>query len=509
MRSPLVILALAVALAAPGAPGTAHGGPAATDTAEVRRWSEDFDFLAREMPARHANLFHTVRRESFDSSLAAIRSRLPSLERHEVIVELMRLAASVGDGHTNVSPWRDTAIAFHRLPVALHRFGDGYHVRAATREHAGLLGAKVLRIGDVAIDSAEALVAPLVGRDNAMGVWTYAPLLLQMPEVLHAVGLSRDAGGADLVLEAGGSRRTVHLREAGRFPNLSGDVDRSWDVPEGWVDLRERSAAPRWLSATRESRWFTVVPEGRLLYCQLNEVMERGESMQDFFARALAAADSARAGRFVLDLRLNGGGNGDFNRAIVRALVRSRFDERGRLYVVTGRRTFSAAQMLACDLEAWSHPVFVGEPSASRGNHYGDSRRLVLPHHRVTVRVSTLWWQHWDPRDSRPWIAPEVAAPLTLADYAAGRDPALEAIARHVPQPSFFERIRPLLLAGDRAAAWRLVEAYRADPVNAWQDAPRRLRHAQQQLEYEGRREAAALAGELRERLATATARAR
>jgi len=507
MRTPLVVLLLLVALAGPGASGAAHGAPAAADTAELRRWSEDLDFLAREMPARHANLFHSVRREGFDSSLAAIRSRLPALERHQVIVELMRLAASVGDGHTNVSPWRDTAIAFHRLPVALYRFGDGYHVRAATREHEGLLGAKLLRIGGVPIDSAEALVAPLIGRDNAMGVRMYAPLLLQMPEVLHAVGLSREPGAAELTLETPAGRRAVRLAAAGRFPNLSGDADRSWDVPEGWVDLRQRSAPPLWLSRTREKGWFTFVPEGRLLYCQLNEVGEPGEAMGDFVARALAAADSAGAGRFVLDLRLNGGGNGEFGRAIVRALVRSRFDDRGRLYVITGRRTFSAAQMLICDLERWSHPIFAGEPSASRGNHHGDSRRLVLPNHRVTVRVSTLWWQYWDPRDSRPWIAPEVAAPLAVANYAAGRDPALEAIARHVPQPSLVDRLRPLLLAGDRAAAWRAVEAFRSDPVNAWQDVPRWLRYTQQVLEFEDRREAAGLAGELRERFASAGTR--
>lgn len=507
MRGLPLVVAVFVALAGPASASASPGSPATADTAEVRRWGEDLDFLAREMPARHAALFHTTRREQFDSTLAAIRSRLPTLARHEVIVELMRLAATVGDGHTNVSPWRDTAVVFHRLPVALYRFSDGYHVRAATLEHRDLLGAKVVRIGGVAIDSAEALVAPLVGRDNAMGVWMLAPLLLQMPEVLHAVGLARDPGEAELTLDTGAGSRTVRLAAAGRFPNLSGDVDRSWDVPEGWVDLRERSSPPLWLSRTRQGGWFAYVPEGRLLYCQLNEVYERGETMESFFARALSGADSARAERFVLDLRLNGGGNGDLDRAIVRALVRSRFDERGRLYVVTGRRTFSAAQMLICDLEKWTNPIFVGEPSASRGNHHGDSRRLVLPHHRVAVRVSTLWWQFWDPRDSRPWIAPEVAAPLTAAAYAAGRDPALEAIAHHVPQPSLVERLKPLLIARDPEEAWRALEAFRSDPVNAWQDTTLLLGHLRLLLEWEGRPDAAQLAKDLLERQTSAGAR--
>ena len=401
--------------------------PIDTDAAELRDRNEDLDVLAGEMPAAHANLFHTLGRQQFDRAIADIRRRLPRLARHQVIVEGMRLAATIGDGHTSVSPWRDP-VGFHTLPVSLYRFADGYHVRAATREQATLLGGHVTHVGGIPIDSAEKLVAPLIGRDNDMGVLMYAPILMVMPEVLHAVGLSGDPQRAELTVEVGGRPRTATLGSAGPFPDLSGRADTWWGARDGWVDLRDGAAEPLWLSRLTETYWFSYLPEGELLYCQLNEIQERGESLDAFFARALAAADSLNARRFVLDLRHNGGGNGDLNRAIVRALLRSRFDERGRLFVITSRRTFSAAQMLICDLEKWTFPIFVGEPSASRSNHYGDSALLVLPNQQITVRVSTLWWQ-WDPRDTRPWIAVNRAAPLTVDAYRTGRDPALEAIA--------------------------------------------------------------------------------
>ena len=196
-----------------GAP--ASPGPQLLDTAAVRRWREDLAFLAREMPARHANLFHAMPRAHFDSVLTALSERLPSMTRAGVIVELMRLAARIGDGHSNVSPWRDTVVAFHTLPVALYRFADGYYVRAANAQYASLLGARVTHIGGVPIDSAEALVNPLIARDNPMGPRMYAPLLLAMPEVLHAVGLSRDEGAAELTLSLDGRVRTVRLAQAG------------------------------------------------------------------------------------------------------------------------------------------------------------------------------------------------------------------------------------------------------------------------------------------------------
>jgi hypothetical protein len=382
------------------------------------------------MPSAHPNLFHTLGRQQFDDVLADLRSRLPTLARHQVVVELMRLAAAIGDGHTTVAPWRDPA-GFHQLPVILYHFADGYHVRAATRDHAALLGARVTHVGGVPIDSAENLVAALIGRDNDMGILMYAPILLVMPEVLHAVGLAADPRGAELTVELGGRSHTATLDSIGHFPVLTAGADQWWGPRDGWIDLRDRAATPLWLSRLNETYWFAHAPEGELMYCQLNEIRERGERLDAFFERAVAAADSAGARRLVLDLRHNNGGDGDNNRAIVRPLLRSRFDERGRLFVVTSRRTFSAAQMLICDLEKWTFPIFVGEPSASCANHYGDSELLVLPNQQVTLRVSTLWWQ-WDPRDTRPWIAVDLEAPLTVDAYRAGRDPALEAIAAHL-----------------------------------------------------------------------------
>ena len=389
---------------------------------DARSWNEDLDVLAREMPAVHANLFHTVSREQFDAGIAELRRRLPTLARHQVIVELIRLAASIGDGHTCIAPWREP-VGFHTLPVSLYRFADGYHVRAAGRDHADLLGGRVTQVGGTPIEAAEKLVAPLIGRDNEMGVAMYAPILLTMPEVLHAVGLSTDPQRAELTLDGS---RTVLLDAAGLFPILSPDTpaDSLWGSRDGWVDLRDGAATPLWLSRLTETYWFDHGPD--LLYCQLNAIQERDEPFEAFFPRAFAATE---AQRFVLDLRHNNGGDGTLNPAIVRSLLKSRFDERGRLFVITSRRTFSAAQMLINELERWTSPIFVGEPSSSRDNHYGDSQQLVLPNLGITVRVSTRWWQFWDQTEDRPWIEVDLPAPLTVDAYRTGRDPALEAVS--------------------------------------------------------------------------------
>jgi hypothetical protein len=408
--------------------------PGPLDSGEIRRWREDLAFLRTEMPAQHASLFHAMTRAQFDSGLGSIERRLPTLARHQVIVELMKLDALVGDGHSNVSPWRDTASGFHSLPVAFYWFDDGLYVRAATLTQTGLVGARVVDIGGLPVDSAIARVRPLISRDNEMGVRAWAPILLAMPEVLHAVGLASDLTHVRIGVERAGRRTDATLASAGAFPMLTGETDRTWLAREGWVDARDHAPTPLWLRDPTNTYWFRYLPQGRTLYCQVNAIQQKpDDSVSVFMARAVATADSAGADRFVLDLRLNGGGNGDWNRAILLALIKSRYDTPGggRLFVLIGRRTWSAAEMLIAEIEKYTNAIFVGEPSASRGNAYGDARRIVLPNSHVTVRVSTLYWQFWDPRDQRPWIAPSVSAPLTMADYQAGRDAALEGAIRY------------------------------------------------------------------------------
>jgi hypothetical protein len=381
------------------------------------------------MPAHHANLFHDMTPAQFDSALKSIEARLPSLARHQVIVELQKLDALVGDGHSNVGPWRDSVIAFHTLPIALYWFEEGIIVRAADSAHADLIGSRVVAINGMPLDSVIARIRPLISHDNEMGVRAFTPFFMVMPEILQATGVVPDMQRIQFTVESDGQRRTVTLSQAGLFPMLTGDADRSWARRAGWLDAQDRAPVPLWLGDPTNIYWYKYLPDGRALYCQINTIQQKpADSLQVFMARAIAAADSAGADKFVLDLRLNGGGNGDFNKRIFLPLIKSKYDVPGRLYVLTGRRTWSAAQMLVTELQKYTTAIFVGEPTASHGNAFGDSYRIVMPNSRVTVRVSTLWHQYLDSRDKRLMIEPEIKAPLTFADYVAGRDPALTGV---------------------------------------------------------------------------------
>jgi tetratricopeptide (TPR) repeat protein len=425
------------------------------------------------MPKHHRNLFHTVTREEFESAVRRLDERIPSLARHQIIVAMARIAAMVGDGHTNIAPTRDPKIGFRAYPVQLSLFKDGLYVRAAAREHADIVGARVVGIGKVSADAACDAVGAIIGRDNAMDVKFFAPFLLAMPEVLHALGAIDDMENAPFALAGRGGSRVVILKPAGPAEMMPPDTDVSWLPRPDWVDARDgaQKPTPLWLRDPQNKYWFEYLAGARTLYVQFNQVGNKQDETLEAFARRLFAfVESQPVERLVLDLRLNRGGNGALNRPLLLGLIRStKVDRKGRLFTIIGRSTWSAAQGLVNELEKYTNTTFVGEPTGGKPNSYGDSRRIALPNSGITVRVSTLWWQG-DERDRRPWTAPEVAADLTFEDYRANNDPALKAALEYVPKESLPELLKEAFAVNDFRRAAEREREWRTDPANAYAD---------------------------------------
>ena len=79
-------LILSVLTAAP----LAMAGQTRSDQSpDVAAWREDLQFLARELPRRHKNAFASMTPAQWDSAVRILDQKLPRLERHQIIVELM------------------------------------------------------------------------------------------------------------------------------------------------------------------------------------------------------------------------------------------------------------------------------------------------------------------------------------------------------------------------------------------------------------------------------------
>jgi sugar lactone lactonase YvrE len=363
-----------------------------------------------------------VSREEFDAAVRRLREDIPRLTDNQIAVGSMRLFCRIGDGHTGIRGAFLAPEVRNRAPVKFYLFREGLFITDAHPRHADLAGAQVLRIGGHAVEEVLNSLKEVVLHDNDMGPPWLGPEFLRSLPVLNGLGIIPDDKSLPLtVRDAKGKERNVAL------PGDSGE-------PEGsWVSARKGAGAPEplYLKKRQVGYWFEYLPEKKLVYFQYNQVQDGGEeTIEKFCGRLFRFIDDNEVRALVIDLRWNGGGNNFLNRPLVHGLIRcDKVNQPGKLFVVVGRNTFSAAMCAAADLERHTKAVFVGEPTGSSPNFVGESAVIVhLPYSKLRASISDLYWQNSVAMDYRTWIAPQIYTPPTFAAYRANRDPALEAI---------------------------------------------------------------------------------
>lgn len=472
-----VPLALFLAL---GHPALSQPAPAAAErpaelTAE--QWREDLAFMAAEMKRRHANLYHSVSRERFEAAVADLHARIPTLQRNEIIVGMMRIAAMVGDGHTRVDPRKDAKFGFPSLPLKLYLFEDGLFIRAARPDHASLVGAEVVEIGGVPIAEAIRRTHAISSVDNIIGYKLFAPLYLAMPDILHALKLSASRQSAALTLRKAGRTWTVTVPAGQVDPLWPPDTDVSLVTPDGWADART-APQPLWLQAPLDYHRLVPLPGRGALYAQVNMITAiPGQTLAQFGEKIRKSAEASNPRAVILDFRLSYGGNHDLRHRFIRELVKTE-DSDTRLFVLTWRGSFSATEAFLVDFDRLTDAVFIGEPASSRPNAYGDAYRTALPNSGISIRTS-IQFNQLKGQSPDPWTWTDLATPYRFADYAAGRDPALAAALDYRPAPSLGEI---LLQTADAAQLRRSLAAYLADPRNRFANLERAMFAAAEQL---------------------------
>jgi tetratricopeptide (TPR) repeat protein len=394
------------------------------------QWRWDLDYFARRMKQMHWDLYAVVGEANFRRAVEELKRDVPGLKDHQVLLRLKRIVASVGDGHTSMSVKRPDEPTAPSLPVGFYRFTDGLYVRSADEAHRELLGARVLKFGPLDADDAFERAKPYCSVDNDMGYLDGVPLLLGSPLILEAIGATGDAAAAELTLRLrDGAERVVKLDTVQVNPAHLRDNPR----PQAH-ELDGAPAPPLYLQKGRPTMWREYLPERKLVYLYFGGVADpEGSTLERVARETFDFIDANDVRHLVIDMRLNGGGDTGLFVPLLHGLIAcEKVNRPGRLFVIIGRRTFSAAQNAANLIETHTHATFVGEPTGSRPNFVGESTFFYLPYHRNRVYCSSRYWQFRVSTDKRPWIEPQIAAPLSFEDYRNNRDPAMEAITKAI-----------------------------------------------------------------------------
>lgn len=392
----------------------------------VEMWRRDIAYLVREAKRLHVGPSRPAHSPAFDSAAAAIAASVPEWSDDRMMIELGALLALLGDGHTGLYGLAlpETRMDFRglSLPLLFYRFTDGLFVVDAAegaREH---IGKEVVAFGNVPAGSAIRGLARYMHADNAM-TWNWLGIRFLLPQMsfLTAIGASPDPTRATLTLRDSDASQEVEFAGGEHLEAFR----RKLRPPAGMTE------PPLWLRDVDRNYWIEPLPAHDALYFQFNQVRDAddGPSIAAFADSLQRTLRRTEPSSLILDLRHNNGGNNGLVVPLLRTLTWWDTDaEDHRLFVITGRNTFSAAQNFLNRLERTTGAIVVGEPSSSSPNFTGESTNLMLPYSRLVGSISNRYWQDSDPDDARPFIAPRVPVGLSSDAYFAGRDPALEAI---------------------------------------------------------------------------------
>jgi hypothetical protein len=396
--------------------------------------------------------FSPAARADANRRIASLKSEPAPLDRERFHVALLRIAALADNGHTNL--YYGKGSFQHFTPVRVVLFADGLFVLRATLAYADLLGARVESIEGKS--TAEVIGALELLHGGTEG-WrrSYAAIYVQSPEILYgdAIGSSPNQTNWTFRLPDGSQiTRTLpgELSGADEPPKMTRwlSPQRMQGEDSNWHALMSNDAdlplSLRDFNSTFRMAW---IDNGCTLFIQLKAIADAdGHAISAFLH---ASTDEMRAHppcNIILDMRFNTGG--DYTKA---ARFASRLPEflppGGRIYLLTGPQTFSAAITTVAFVKqaAGSRAIILGEPIGDRLTFYGEGNSGCLPHEDLCLHYATgmhdyahrcddwgkCFWLNWIFPVQVRSLAPDETIEMTFADYTAGRDPVLDrAVAR-------------------------------------------------------------------------------
>lgn len=392
------------------------------------QWQEDLRFLQKTIHQDYSFLFVKTTKEDFDTEIETLYKDIPNLQEHEIIVGLSRLVSLFKYGHTYIS-FHQKPFEFSELPFNLYQFNDGIYIQGAHKNYPEALGAKVIAVEGKPISEVLKVIEPTVEVENSQYFKAYGINNIRYPEILHAQKITKALQNkVTLTLEKNGKLFTqsfTALKKGERVPTHRGFVHQN----ENWLDARDQSTTPLYLQKLDKIYFSEYLANEKTMYVRHSRIRDEAEeSTKDFYARVFNEIETNNAEKLVIDLRLNGGGNNYLNKDVIKEIIKSeKINKIGKLFVIIGKRTFSACQNLVNEIDNYTNVIFIGEPTAENINFWGDNRPVTLPNSALDISLSYLWWQDKPALENADWIAPSIPVTMSFDQYATNQDPVLKA----------------------------------------------------------------------------------
>lgn len=421
----LTCCALMIALQAPGVESRA---------ADLAAFTERFFAVDRSYDAGE--------RARATEKLAALTREAAGMSAARFELAIAEIVAIANNGHTNVAA-ASWARRFNRIGPYLLLFDDGLRI-ASSEEEVALGGAQVTAIAGTTLDELRAVWARY---QPGVSGWRDQQIhhFLESPELLHAAGISSDPDGVEITFTRGdGSRQTRRFagtrNEAGpRFRN-----PRELEI----IPVGAPAARPLYLQEPGKAMRYVELTDHDAVYIQFRRNFDPTDPNFRQAANALGGRLQDRRPRHVIvDQRFNSGGDLNNTRDLMK-VIPGTIKADGRIFVITSARTFSAGISSVGYLKqaGGTAVTIVGQPVGDVLDFWAEGTGVTLPDSGIRIGYATER-HNYATGCSEPEchgsirrnpiavrsLTPDLSPKFTWADFAAGRDPYLDAILKQLP----------------------------------------------------------------------------
>lgn len=383
-------------------------------------WAEDIRTYVELLNETHIAPFHSVSEQEFNQAVESLVTNLSGMSDFDIALELLAIAALIGDGHTWT--WFSDDFNPRRLPLGLGELSDGVFVASALPELEELVGRRVVTINGYPTESLLEKPYRFMSRDNEYGLLNSRVYWLTNEAFLRYEGIVKEIGAVKIGFEpCDGKPDKVEVDFVDRLE---------------YRDVKDKPSAapeklPLYLERADETYWMEYLKKPKTLFVQINAIQnaDDGPRFGQLAREIIKVVEEEKAKKLVIDLRHNGGGNGDLTTNFIRAIARNeRINQPGRLFVITSPTTFSAALMFVVRMERATHALFAGVPGAGKPNSYGEFNAFTLPNSDMHGSISSRWHEEGEPDDQREFVPVDIPVTVSSKDYFTGHDPVLDAI---------------------------------------------------------------------------------
>ncbi len=396
------------------------------DTMSAQHWVNDLDYLNKRIQEEFVS-FDTTVKQRFNDGIQVLKNELQlesgPIDSNNISFRIMQLMAGLKDGHTELQVF-GSDLKFKRLPLILYYFEEGLYLLGAHEEFKEHIGKKVRSIGGISTSQFLPRLQNLIAHDNEYELLHSLPSYLILPRAMKFMGLTNSIDRVQYEFESDdGKTELVNIRALTIDDYVNGN----------WIRYRTMHKVELPLSSSEDPRWYwyKYLEEDSTMYFYYGVVNnQKGQTTLRRAVRAMfKEMDEKKPKKFIIDLRRNRGGNYNYSRHLLQGIKeRDWLNQKGKIYAISGRTTFSAAMVTSIWLKRDTNTILVGEPSRGHPNKTSNVEHFKLPNSRLRIEYTTRIKRHWAELGLADHVPLDVELPVKFADYKNGNDNVLQYI---------------------------------------------------------------------------------